>query len=158
MITITKNEGRRKKLLDACIAKQQFLINDFKDRIKALTGNEGIGNEESFDNQDVADNITRASEINTLNNLLEFANKELEILENLRITQDVDRTHVTPGAIVITNHHTFFVSASLEEFSVDGQIYVGISTDSPIYKAMKGRAKNDSFSFKGLKYTIKDIF
>lgn len=158
MITTTKDGGRRKKLLDACIAKQQCLIEDFKERINALTQNEGIGNEESFDNQDVANNITRASEINTLNKLLGFANKELQVLENLKITQDLHRTLVAPGAIVVTNHHTFFISASLEGFSVDGRVYVGISTESPIYKIMKGRGKGDSFSFKGLNYRIKDVF
>lgn len=43
MITVIEKQGLRKKLIDACIAKQQFLIDDFKDRIKALTESRGLG-------------------------------------------------------------------------------------------------------------------
>lgn len=157
MITTVKTKGLRTKLLDACITKQLFLIDDFKERIKALTESEGIGNEESFDNQDVASNTVRVSEINTLNDLLQFANDELAILENLKTTQDVDRDRVVPGAIVITNHQTFFISASIENFTVEGDVYVGISTNSPIFKNMEGKSKGDTFAVKGLNYRIKDI-
>lgn len=158
MITNVKTKGLRKKLLDACIAKQLFLIADFKERIKALTESEGIGNEESFDNQDVASNTVRVSEINTLNDLLQFANDELEILEKLKTTQDIDRDRVVPGAIVVTNHCTFFISASIEKFIVEGHVYIGISTNSPMFKKMEEKSKGDTFSFKGLRYRIKDIF
>ncbi|HEY9486950.1 MAG TPA: hypothetical protein VIQ51_01380 [Chryseosolibacter sp.] len=96
MIITTETRGLGKKLLDACTEKQQFLIDDFKGRIKALTESDGIGNEDSFDNQDVASNTTRVSEINTLNNLLEFAHNELEMLENLKTTEGLDRDHVAP--------------------------------------------------------------
>lgn len=158
MITTVKPKGLRKKLLDACTAKQLLLIDDFKERINALTESEGIGNEESFDNQDVAGNTVRVSEINTLNDLLQFANDELAILENLKKTQDVYRDRVVAGAIVVTNHHTFFISASIENFFVEGHVYIGISTNSPIFKKMEGKSKGDTFSFKELNYTIKDIF
>lgn len=73
MITATEKQGLRKKLIEACIAKQQFLIDDFKDRIKTLTESHGLGNEESYDNDVVANNSANVSEINTLNHLLEFA-------------------------------------------------------------------------------------
>ncbi len=158
MITTVEKQGLRKKLIDACIAKQQFLIDDFKERIKALTETEGLGNEESFDNSDVAGNSAKVPEINTLNDLLTFANTELELLENLRITQDVDREYVSPGAIVVTNHHTFFVSASLEKFTVRGHLYVGISTSSPIYQVMHGKRRGDAFVFNGIQYKIRDVF
>lgn len=158
MITAIDKQGLRKKLIDACVAKQQFLIDDFKGRIKTLTESQGLGNEESYDNDVVANNSINVSEINTLNHLLEFANSELRILENLKVSQELIRNRVAPGAIVVTNHRTLFVSASLEQFRVDGHTYVGISTSSPLYLAMEGRQKGDTFTFKGTEYKIKDVF
>lgn len=158
MITVIEKQGLRKKLIDACIAKQQFLIDDFKDRIKALTESRGLGNEESYDNDLVANNSINASEINSLNDLLEFANSELRILENLKVSQELIRNRVAPGAIVVTNHRTIFVSASLEQFRVEEHTYVGISTSSPLYRAMEGRLKGETFAFNGTEYKIKDVF
>jgi hypothetical protein len=158
MITAIEKPELRRKLLDASIAKQKFLINDFNERIKSLTNVEGLGNEELYDNTDIAANSVKAAEINTLNGLLEFANTELALLENLKITQDLERDHVGLGAVVETNHYIFFISASVEKFEVDGQTYVGISTQSPIYVAMENKVKGDGFTYKGIKYRIKDIF
>lgn len=158
MITAIEKQGLRKKLLDACIVKQQFLIDDFKGRIRTLTEAQGIGNEESYDSEDTANNSAKATEINELNNLLEFANSELATLENLKTHLTLPLDLVALGAIVATNHHTFFVSASLERFQVEGRIYVGISTSSPIYQAMEGKSKGQTFTFKGRKYKINDVF
>lgn len=158
MTSIIEKNTLRKKILDVCIAKQQFLIDDFKERIRALTEADGLGNEEPYDNSIVSSNSTKAIEINTLNNLLDFANQELELLENLKTTQQLVHDRASLGAIVVTNHHTFFISASLEKFTVDGHTYVGISTSSPIYQAMSGKSKGDSFVFRGVEYKIKDLF
>lgn len=157
MITTTEKHGLRKKLLDACIEKQQFLIDDFKGRITALTEAQGIGNEESYDNDIVADNSARTSEINELNKLLEFANDELRVLQSIKRTEHIIREQVAAGAIVVTNRCTFFISASLENFQVDGHSYVGISTSSPIYHAMEGRTKGDAFTFRKVEYKIKEV-
>ncbi|HEY0745040.1 MAG TPA: hypothetical protein VGD40_26425 [Chryseosolibacter sp.] len=158
MMTTTEKHGLRKKLLDACIAKQQFLIDDFKDRIKALIESDGLGNEEPYDNTDVAVNSSKVAEINTLNDHLAFANAELHALEKLKVTQEVDRSHVSPGAIVVTNHSTFFISVSVEKFMVEGHVYIGISTSSPLYQAMRQKSKGDTFTFNGISYKIKEIF
>ena len=97
-------------------------------------------------------------EINTINSLLEFAETELLVLETIKQTVDTKRDSVSLGAIVVTNHNTFFISASLEQFSVDGSKYLGISTKSPLYFAMEGKKIGDSFEYKDKRYTIKDIF
>ena len=158
MITTAEKTGLRKKMLDACIAKQNFLMDDFRERIKSLAQSKSAGNEDSYDNADMAANEMAVSEINTLNEQLKFAEAELELLENLRITQDLERNDVSLGAIVVTDHHTFFISASLEKFTTEGRSYVGISTYSPIFLAMDGKRKGDSFTFRGVHYKIKDIF
>lgn len=158
MITTTEKKGLRKKLLHACIAKQEFLLHDFTKRIKDLTSDEALNNNESYDQKDIAAYTAQTTEINTLNTQLDFAKAELDILQTLYHTHDVSRDQVMPGAIVVTNHYTFFVSASLEQVTVDGHLYIGISTLSPIYKVMEGKTKGDTFSYNNVRYKIKDIF
>lgn len=148
----------KKKMLAACIAKQQLLVDDFRERIKSLTEAEGLGNEESYDASELSIQSFRVSEINTLNQLLEFANQEMALLENLKITHDLIHDRAVLGAVVVTDNKTFYISASIENFSVDGQPYLGISAHSPLFQAMSGKRKGESFSFKGKHYKITDIF
>lgn len=158
MKTTSETIGLRSKLLSACIHKQELLIEDFKQRIKALTETQGLGNEESYDNADVAAGSQKTMEINTINSLLEFAETELTVLETIKHNLEKRRRKVSLGAIVVTDHNTFFISASLEQFSVDGKKYLGISTKSPLYSVMEGKKIGDSFEYKDKRYTILDIF
>src|SRR5690606_14452820 len=106
----------------------------------------------------LAKNAEKVAEINTLNELLEFANSEMRILENLRETEIIIRDIASPGAVVVTDRGIFFVSASLEHCRVNGDPYIGISINSPLYRAMEGASKGDTFSFKGTEYRIRDVF
>jgi hypothetical protein len=158
MIATIGKTGLRRKMLDACVTKQQALIDDFKKRIKALMESDGLGNEESYDNTDLATNSQKIPEINALNEALEFANKELELLESLKNTLDLIRNKAMLGAVVVTNHNIFSITVSIEKFEVDGDTYVGVSVQSPIFHAMSGKRKGESFTFKRKTYKIKDIF
>jgi hypothetical protein len=158
MKTTSEAIDLRSKLLTACMHKQQLLIDDFKERIKALTETEGLGNEESYDNSDVAAGSQKTMEINTINSLLEFAETELKVLETIKHNLEKRRRNVSLGAIVFTDRNTFFISASLEHFTVEGNKYLGISTKSPLYSAMEGKKVGDSFEYKDKRYIIKDIF
>ena len=159
MITVTENKQQlRGKLLDACITKQLFVIDDFKERIKSLTETEGLGNEELYDSADQASKSQKAIEINELNELLKFATTELEILKSLRETQQLKRDQPSLGAMIDTDRETFFISASMEQFTVDGRKFIGISTKSPVFSAMEGKEKGDSFYYNGTHYKIKDIY
>jgi hypothetical protein len=158
MIATSEKYQLREKLLDACIAKQLLLIDNFKKRIEALTEPEGLGNEELYDSTDQSSNSQKVIEINTLNELLEFAKAELELLEIIKNTQQMERDRPSLGAVIDTNRGTFFISTSLEQCAVGGSTFIGISTKSPLYSAMEGKKKGDSFYYKGTQYKIKDIY
>jgi len=157
MITTIEKKGLRERLLTACIAKQQFLIDDLTDRVNEITAADKH-HQQLHPLQDFATSDEPSTEINTLKRKIQFAITELDILQIRRRSPDTTHEHVTHGAIVTTNHHTFFVSASIEKISVDGHIYIGISTYSPIYNAMAGKIKGETFVFNDLHYKIKDVF
>lgn len=158
MIQTSEKNQLRKKIIDMSIARQQLVIHDFKIRIKQLTETEGLGNEEAYDNTEQGNNSLKAIEINTLNKALESVIQELELLENLKIAPETNHDTISLGAIVVTNHLNLFVSIGMEEFLLEGQKFLGISTASPMFKEMKGKHKGESFQCKGINYTIIDIF
>jgi transcription elongation GreA/GreB family factor len=158
MITATDKLALKKRMLEACVTKQENLIGDFKERIQALRLSTPLGNEEEYDNNVLAQNSQSADEITALNATLNFANAELRVLNHMQVIPDRIPNAVAPGAVVVTDRATFFVSVSIEEFEVDGETILGISDKSPIYNAMKGKKKGHTFSYNGLKYKILDLF
>ncbi|WP_254684622.1 hypothetical protein SuNHUV7_24150 (plasmid) [Pseudoseohaeicola sp. NH-UV-7] len=64
---------------------------------------------------------------------------------------------VRPGAVVAFNNRHFIVVASTKRFDCDGITYMGISTASPIYKAMEGLQAGDTFTHNGQTFTLQDV-
>jgi len=158
MITTTDNGKLRRKILEACIDKQQSLMDDFNTRIVALIATNGLGNEEEYDNQVLAQQVQRNEEIDGLLQARNLVREEMNELLRLSRLPDTDHTCVEPGAVVVTDRDTVYVSVSIEQFEVDGEPFIGISTHSPRYQIMKGLHKGNTFRCKGIRYTIVDIF
>lgn len=158
MIEITDKRVLRKRILETCIKNQQTLIDDFKLRIKGILETQGLGNEEAYDNNEMSQKNQASGEVSTLNDALSLANEEMSFL--LRLKQSANDPHkvVGPGAIVITDKAVFFVSVSIERFSVDGETFFGISTKSPLYLTMKGLPPGSIFQHNGIIYEVIDIF
>lgn len=146
----------KKIIVDAGLQKQNNLISDFRTRIKDAMSTEGNVNEESYDNHQQTFQAEVLAEVNLLSEELEFANQEL--LEMKKIDCDYRHKQVEYGAVVQTDQKTFFVSASLEEFTADGKPYFGISIKSPIYQAMKGKKVGDRFTSHKKTYLIEAIY
>jgi hypothetical protein len=157
MIT-TDKRILRGKLLEACIEKQQILIDDFTNRISELLKSPGLGNEEAYDNEVLGQQSQRAGEVDGMHEALSLAKEEMNELLRLAALQSAGHSRVEPGAVVVTDRDTVFVCVSIEQFEVDGEPFVGISTRSPRYASMKGKQVGDKFQCAGVKYTIVDLF
>jgi hypothetical protein len=157
MTTIDTFELKR-KMLNASIEKQQALIDDFKTRIQNILDTSGLGNEEEYDNNELSQKAQASQEIDSLNQGLKMALDEMEILKTLTTSLSSDQQFVALGAVVVTNRDTFFVSVSTEQFEADGKTFTGVSLESPLYSAMKGKKTGEKFSCKGLTYKIHEIF
>jgi hypothetical protein len=157
MKTAIQKDTLKKRLLEVCIQKQYTLIEDFKSRINSLLSSEGLGNEEMYDNNELSQNSQKTNEVNSLNEELEFANRELVVLT--RLTEQVSKQHETveSGSLVATNHGSFFISVSTEQMDLDGESFIGISTHSPLFVAMQGKQKGGRFICNGTSYKIKSI-
>ncbi len=79
---------------------------------------------------------------------------KIDVIENLDFSL---KDRVEPGAAVILDGLSFVVAVSTEKFDVDGRTFMGISTQSPIYKAMEGLGAGDTFVHAGKEYEIQDV-
>ncbi|MEB2785262.1 hypothetical protein [Algoriphagus persicinus] len=153
MLTSENKVFLKELLLEECLFIQRSLLNDFTVRIEELR--EFYDPEFSISRGGVS---IALSEINFIEEELEFAKEEMRILNFLK--SNLGKPHETPelGAVVVTDKVSFFISVSIEEFIVREDRYFGISTRSPIFKAMRGKSKFETFAYGSTNYLIKDIF
>ena len=153
-----KIEFKREVLAEA-IKRHQSVIDDFKmgieGELKAQSSNTEGGQDSGGKSKQAESILTR---LNPLSEQLEFAKEELRLLNNMTLRHDELHKKVRPGSIVVTDKDTFFVSASIERFEVNGKKMFGLSTKAPLYKAMDGLKSGDTFRHAGLSYIIRDVF
>jgi transcription elongation GreA/GreB family factor len=153
-----KHAEFKKKSLEASIKKHQSVIDDLKRSIKELLGTEDAANRDESDMTQQSVNTEQIQKANAIGDQVSFANDEMTLLNNmLPLIEDI-HDQVTLGSVVVTDKMVFFVSASIEQFEVDGIELFGLSTESPIYQEMRGKKKGDLFSYKEHHYTIVDLF
>jgi len=146
------------KLLKASIRKHQTVTDDFNIRLADLKEGEQNVNDEEFDGGRSAQKAQMDAEVMLLNDQLQFAREEMDLLQKIKSKNDTLMGLGALGAVVVTDKATFFVSTSIEQFKVDRKTFVGLSTKSPLFKAMKGKQKGDHFSFNDITYHIEEIF
>lgn len=81
-----------------------------------------------------------------------------EIIELDQINADVELIEATAGACIICDNVFYFVSIGLGIQHVEEDKIVFLSQHSPLFKAMNGMKKGDSFNFNDQKKTIHSIF
>ena len=67
------------------------------------------------------------------------------------------RTTVAPGAVVQLGGKRFVVAVATRPFDAAGATYMGISTESPLYRAAAGLGAGDSVSFAGRDVVIQSV-
>lgn len=144
----------KEKMLQACLAKQRQLIADFNRGIDELAGSGS--REEGADQPGLVEEV--ALRRRQLTDQLSFAKEELKILEDMLPGCNEKHDAVGLGSAVVTDNGIFYVSVSIERFDAEGMPIFGVSLKSPLYKAMSGKRKGESFAFGPQTYWIMDVY
>jgi hypothetical protein len=150
-------ESLKRRILDACVTKQLSLINEYKNRLQSAVPDGSLDRKRILHNEHPVTYLT--DETNRLIENLENAERELDKLHFLK--QNIVRTntnHAEFGSVVVTDQTNFFVGVSADQFHVGPEIFVAISDRSPLFMAMKGKGKRESFIFNDISYRILDIY
>ncbi len=79
-------------------------------------------------------------------------------IEAIEATDFAPADEVRPGAVVVLEDRRFVVAVATTRFECEGETYMGISPQSPIYRAMQGLGAGDSFALNGREMVIQDVF
>lgn len=86
---------------------------------------------------------------------LSEALKQKAVLE--KIDPSLHPEQVVSGSLVKTNRGYFFISLGLGKITVDEQLIIALSPESPLGIQMMHLAKGDSFSFNNADYIIESV-
>ncbi|QBF32992.1 hypothetical protein [Thalassococcus sp. S3] len=110
---------------------------------------------ESHDTDEISDARESADLAAAFDQPVQTHHAKVDVLENIDFS--VTDT-VRPGAIVTIDGRHLVVATATARFDVDGVTYMGISEQSPIYKAMAGLQAGDSFTLNGRDATVDEVF
>jgi transcription elongation GreA/GreB family factor len=145
---------KKKELLNACIEHQKQSINTAQKAIASVQ--ESVAEEKSS----IEDSMESFRE--SLQNERDmYARQVQEGIDGLSVLNRiniVEHNTVKLGSVVKTNLHNYFVSISLGEIKADGEKYLAISTQSPLFQLLSGKKKGDTFQFRTQNIQILDVF
>lgn len=142
-------------VIHAAQRKVDSMIADHKDRISDLRS--ATVRDEIQETASQSER-TREADIELLDRFSEQAERlehERDVLARFDVKGHMDT--VQPGAVVLTDQRNFLIGPSIEEFQSDGQDYLGLSVQAPLYKALEGHRKGEQVVFQGVTYVVLDV-
>lgn len=114
-----------------------------------------LDDREGHDNDELADSTENAELAMAFDHPVHTHQAKIAAIE---ATEFAVTDRVGPGAVVSFNNRHFVVAVSTTRFEVEGVTYMGISIQSPIYKAMEGLGEGDTFTHNGTDFELDEVF
>ena len=158
MITIVETIELKKKLLEVCLKTLHSFTQQVKSRINTIRKQDNSSKLENKNNLNILTSPTKNLQVKHLNEDLDLATKDMRVLKYLSKHHEEEHSKVELGAVVVTHRHTFLIATDLQRLEVDGQQFIAISTQSQLFKSMRGKKAGEKFVHKDLWYKILDVF
>lgn len=142
-------------LRDRMLSLEAAELTTAKEHYDSFIADAKLDDLEQHDNSDIAEARENADLAAGFDHPVKDHHAKIEALEKLDFSVIY---RVEPGAVVGFGGRHVVVAVSTAQFDHDGVRYLGISPQSPIYKAMEGLAAGDSFLFNGKDVRIDVVF
>lgn len=144
----------KENLLNKCIIQQEEVIRQLQQEIDEAQkqANDYGQPKDRYD----AFRTKLMRQIELYAKQLDKAKMVIDTLYKIPVNREL--SSVEFGAIIITDKQNLFVSAGLGKIDIDGKIFYAISTQVPIFHALKGKHKGEEVDFNGNKFLIKEVF
>lgn len=144
----------KQAIRDRLMAIEAAALETAKEHLQVFRKESQLDDREGHDKDDVAASRENADLAAAFDAPVSAHHAKIDVIENL----DFSLTDtVAPGAAVLLPDLSFIVAVSTEKFEVNGRTFMGISPQSPIYRAMDGLGAGDSFTHAGKDYEIQDV-
>jgi len=144
----------KQQALELCLQRQEQQIASLKEAIDVAMESALSEKSGSEDAQDSFREQMQQERNMYANKLAESS----ELLAGLkRINPAAVFQQVGQGALVVTDKQIFLIAGSLGKMTFDGHDIFVISNQSPIYDAIAGLKKGDTYDFRGMKCKVLDV-
>lgn len=144
----------KKEIIKICADSLENSIKTVRAAIDEIleTANEYEGDHDMFD--PFKEEMMKKKDMQV--ELMKKYSDDLALLNKVDQSKTID--NISFGAVVITDKQKMFIGIALGKFQYKNETYYAISTQVPVYQAMKDKKAGDTFLFNGNKFTIKDVF
>ena len=147
-------------LIALAIESQERFIEELRAEVNTMLRGEGSTDEGGFSG--TQGDFGASGQENSLREQAQYNRNEIEkhelVVQRLKaINTSEVCTNVCPGALVETNHGSFFFTQALRPIQLADKQFHFLGTDAPIYAAMNGKEAGDSFAFRDINYKIISI-
>jgi len=148
---------RKQHLLTECLRLQTANIEQLRG---AMLDAQQSANDNEDDTEEKLFNSYREEMQNKRDMFARQLDQALDDMALLsKVTATVANKDVSLGAVVETSQgQKLFISISLGKVVADGETFFAISPSAPLFKAMAGKKKGDTYDFRDQKVTIREVF
>ncbi len=146
--------ARKKAIVDRLMSLEEQELATAMAHYEAFMKESQLDDREVHDKDDIAASRENADLAAAFDAPVQAHHAKIDVIENTDFS--VTDT-VGPGAVIKFNNRRFVVCVSTTRFEVDGDTYMGISTQSPIYLAMVGLQAGDVFTHNATEFEVEDV-
>jgi hypothetical protein len=144
----------KEKIFEKILAQEELYIEKLEQSLQQYKSASNLEDEGTMDRHDMSQANEAKDMQLRLRVQLDKANGDLTEFKKVG-SKSYDS--VEAGALVTTEKSYFFVGVSLHTITIDGKEVYGVSAESPAFKTMYGKEKNDEFTLGDTTYKIQDI-
>ncbi|MEM7088958.1 MAG: hypothetical protein AAF496_05245 [Pseudomonadota bacterium] len=154
MIDQAERAARKKAIVDRLMSLEAQELATAQAHYDSFLKDAQLDDREGHDKDDIAASRENADLAAAFDAPVHAHHAKIDVIEN---TDFAVTDTVQPGAVIKFNNRRFVVCVSTTRFEIDGQTYMGISTQSPIYLAMAGLRKGDVFTHNSTEFEVQDV-
>jgi len=146
----------------AKLRAKEALVAHLEEHLRATDA--AVGREDSAarlepDSSFSVDDQSQSAEAGDLGGLYEdVAERQHSTLAHAESLDFAPTSEIQPGAIVVLDDNHYVVGAVSSPFECDGITYEGMTTEAPLYEALKGLHAGDTFTFAATEHRIDSVF
>ena len=148
-------QALKSALRDRMLSLEAAELTTAKEHVERFIADAKLDNLEQHSVDEIAEEREKLDLAAAFDHPVKDHEAKIDALENLDFSVT---DQVQPGAVVSFGGRHVVIAVSTAQFDHDGVTYMGISPQSPIYKAMDGLVAGDSFVFHGKDITVEDVF
>lgn len=144
----------KQQIIDTLIASEENFMEKLSTTLEEFKTASDLDEDATMDRQE----MSQANEAKDMQLRMQVQYDKAKLdLEGLKNDSQTETETVTSGSLIETEKSFYYVGVAVHSIEVDGKTLYGISSDSPAFTEVFGKAKGDSLTLGENKHTIINL-